>query len=315
MANRGKAPTNNIPSKLGEILTLIQSKPKYPTLQHAEYWEQYSEEERNNIYKDSKNLLPSGVWTFDSDTGTPYTAEEQQKIIAELTKRWFVGAYDTLSLDKVSQMFYDFWQYDERLVPTKFKYLFLKHKFYGLPQGTKNINKMVLYLVAPFTDYSFNELIQVASDDKMKLSSQPRSKTPYRPNFYQPEQYQQNNTVVSQQLSSKYQPLETPQKTDKTSMFQPLTQTQSRDHTMSQATVNQGNTMLADDSELIKIIQEKIFEEGARAFTNAGISREELSAILNGQEPKLSSGYKLADALGIEIDDLLELASRTWNNS
>jgi hypothetical protein len=98
------------------------------------------------------------------------------------------------------------------------------------------------------------------------------------------------------------------------STLTPLTQTHSDDHTKSQTAVNKGTTMLSEDSKLIKMIQDKIFEDGAKTFVNAGISREELSSILQGKEPKISSGVKLSEVLGIPLEKVLELASRTWNN-
>jgi hypothetical protein len=132
MANRGKPPTHNIPSKIGEILAAIQNQPIYPSLKPVGYWEQYSKAEQDNIYKDTKNILPSAVWANDPDTGAQYSVEDQKQIIADLSKRWIVGVHETLSLDKVCRMFSDFWQYDDRVEPTKFKYLFLKHKHLSL---------------------------------------------------------------------------------------------------------------------------------------------------------------------------------------
>jgi hypothetical protein len=308
MANRGKPPTDEIPSRLGQILTDVQSKPIYPSLKTAEYWGQYSEQQQDNIYRNAKNILPAGVWAIDTETGTTYTEEQQQQIIAELSKQWFVGVHETLSLDKLCQMFFDFWQYDERVEPGKFKFAFLKHRLYGNTNGIKNIKPEVLYFIAPFTPYSVNELIAIANDDKIKLSSQrstpTRSTNPYRPNF-----------GTNNNQSSQYQHLDNNNQQPKTPIVLPWTQIADNDNTVTQANVNKGNTMLADDHELIKIIQNKLIEEGGTIFLNAGISREELSAIINGNEPKLSSGYRLAEALGIPLETILELASRTWNNN
>jgi hypothetical protein len=314
MANRGKQPTKDVPSKLGQILTAVQKSPIYPTLKTLGYWEQYTEREQESIYLNAKNLLPSGIWGTDTDDGSVYSEEEQSQIIKNLADRWFVGNHEILSLEKVCQMFFEFWQYDGRVEPTKFKYRFNKHKLYGLPNGAKNVDEEILYFVAPFTDFSVKELIEIAEEDKRKLlAPAPRNTGFYRPNFG----IDRNNTHMAiNDSTAQYNLVETTQKPTRERIVTPLTDFSARDNTFVRETaVGKGATMLADDSELIKLIQNKIYEEGIKAFLNAGMSRDEVSAILGGQEPKLSSGYRLAEALEMPLEEILELASRTWNNN